>query len=175
MDDEHIIFVFGHPVLVMRHKNMSIGSALFINCHAGAARQVQCIHRHRFHGIDHTQVFKSHIRTFGDSYQLVHILRITLLSKGQVLAGLDLRAGPGQLELFVGIRDQATSIFNAMLDLFLTGFPDLAPNFTVRSRNTNQGGWIWMQRRLDFRGHWGLSFCYSGGDLRIISLPPGKQ
>ena len=43
------------------------------------------------------------IRAFGHPHDLIHILRIPLLRERQILARLDLRTAPGQLQLFVGI------------------------------------------------------------------------
>ena len=175
MDDENVIFVFRYPVLVVGEQDMPVGGPLLVDRHAGAACQVQGIHGHCFHGVDHHQVLETDICALGDAHQLIHVLRVALLGKRQVFASLDLRACPGQLELLVGICHQVAPVLDAVLDLFFTGFSNLTAHLPVCAGNAYQRGWIRVQWGLDLWAitcHNGSLFLPCGWAPGIISLPP---
>ncbi len=132
MDDENVILVLRHPILVVRQQDVSIRRTIVIDRHAGAAGQVQGVRRHCFHGIDHSHIFKGNIGAFGNTDHLIHVLLVAFLGKWDVFACLDLGAFPGQFQLDIRIGNQFTAVLNAMLNLFAAGFADLASHLAVR-------------------------------------------
>ncbi len=78
----------------MCRKNVTVGCALFVDGHAGAAGEMQRIGGDGFHGIEHHDVVKIYIGAFGNATHFIYILGVALFCKGQVFARLNLCAFP---------------------------------------------------------------------------------
>ncbi|MBV6466257.1 MAG: hypothetical protein PGMFKBFP_01561 [Anaerolineales bacterium] len=133
VDHHHVVLVFGQPVFVVRAQHVTVCRALFVHRETGAARKMERVHRHGFHGVQHAQVVERHLRALSHALDLVHILRIFFLRERDELARLDLRALPGEREFGVGLFQQDLGVANAVRDLPFGGLAELPSHFAVRA------------------------------------------
>jgi hypothetical protein len=145
----HIGLVLGHPIFVMGNQDVSVCGTLVVHSHGGALGQVQGVHGHRFHDVQHSQVIEFDSRAFGDPHHFFHVLRIALLGERDVLAGLDPGSLPLQLQPIGDALDQLARRLEAVVHLRAEGFPNLAADLAMRASDAQKRRGSVVKHRLE--------------------------